>query len=326
MRWSFSDSRTFRKCQRRWYYGLRANANSKDERRELYLLSKLQSVSAWRGQIVDTVISKLIIPAWDQQRSCQIDEAVGYAQRIFQNQLEFAMSHRLREPGIVVTAVGESFAAFHAIEHGISIPEADIDKAWEEVEQALTNLFTMEELIADLRSASRVIPQRSLSFRFGNANVKARPDVIAFYDHNTPLIVDWKVHFFANRDYRLQLALYATSLLQCKAHKDFVHLGDIDATRVRLLEAQLLTGSLRPYELSVEDMLDVESYIAQSVAEMEMALDNAGDGPLKPWLFPVASYPEVCLSCPFKRPCWENKHDWSSDEHLPNQEPQLALF
>jgi len=198
MKWSFSDSRTFRKCQRRWYYGFKASANAKDERRELYLLSKLQSVSAWRGQIVDSVISTLLVPAWNQRRSCGIDEAITHARKLFTSQLEFGLNHRMREPELVMSEAGETFAAFYAVEYGNGIPEADIKNAWDEVEQALANLFRMTELIADLVGASRILAQRSLSFHFGNANVKARPDIIAFYDKDAPLIVDWKVHFFGN--------------------------------------------------------------------------------------------------------------------------------
>jgi len=116
------------------------------------------------------------------------------------------------------------------------------------------------------------------------------------------------------------------SLLRCKPHKDFGPLDDLDGTRIRLVEAQLLTQSVRTYALSDPDMLDIESYIAETAAEMEMALEGTDSGSLTPWLFLVAAYPGVCPTCPFKRPCWENDHDWSSDEHIPNHESQLALF
>jgi hypothetical protein len=64
MRWSYSASRNFRQCQRQWYFkNIVASARAKEPlRRRAYLLSKLQSVSAWRGKIVDDVISKTLIP------------------------------------------------------------------------------------------------------------------------------------------------------------------------------------------------------------------------------------------------------------------------
>jgi hypothetical protein len=58
MIWSFSKSRIFRKCQRQWFYkGCRASARPNDPvRRAADLLSKLQILSAWRGQIVGITI------------------------------------------------------------------------------------------------------------------------------------------------------------------------------------------------------------------------------------------------------------------------------
>jgi hypothetical protein len=49
--WSISDSKTFRRCQRQWFYkSIAGNAKAADPvRHRLYLLSKLQSISAWRG-------------------------------------------------------------------------------------------------------------------------------------------------------------------------------------------------------------------------------------------------------------------------------------
>ena len=67
VRWSYSDSRLFKKCQRSWYFHSRANAKANDERRELFLLGKLQSVSAWRGAIVDTIISETLVPQWKKR-------------------------------------------------------------------------------------------------------------------------------------------------------------------------------------------------------------------------------------------------------------------
>jgi hypothetical protein len=64
MRWSYSASRSFRECQRQWFFkNIVASARATEPfRRRVYLLSKLQSVSAWRGKIVDNVISKTLIP------------------------------------------------------------------------------------------------------------------------------------------------------------------------------------------------------------------------------------------------------------------------
>ncbi len=63
MRWSYSASRSFRQCQRQWFFkNVAASPTAKDPfRKRAYLLGKLQSISAWRGRVVDEVISKTLI-------------------------------------------------------------------------------------------------------------------------------------------------------------------------------------------------------------------------------------------------------------------------
>ena len=75
--WSVSDSRVFRRCPRQWYYKhIVASAIAKDEyRRKMYLLSKLQSVSAWRSQIVDDTIELCDFIALSRSQSRALDEA-----------------------------------------------------------------------------------------------------------------------------------------------------------------------------------------------------------------------------------------------------------
>ena len=65
MVWSVSTAKMFDRCQRQWFYKQHfANARSKNEtRRKAYLLGKLQSVSGWRGSLVDQILSFEVIPA-----------------------------------------------------------------------------------------------------------------------------------------------------------------------------------------------------------------------------------------------------------------------
>ncbi len=76
MYWSISESKTFRRCQRQWYFkNVLASHRANDrERRRAYLLGKLQSLSSWRGNIVNDVISSFIVP---QLRAQDRDAPVG---------------------------------------------------------------------------------------------------------------------------------------------------------------------------------------------------------------------------------------------------------
>ncbi len=308
MIWSFSDSRTFAKCQRRWYYeAVLAYWTQKDARRwEAYLLSKLQTVSAWRGQIVDSAISSVVVPALNRRQRPSLQACLNRAQQLFNTQREFALGHRLREHGMVPSKAGEAFAAFLPLEYGQAVTEAELEQAWTEIEQALRNLFTMEELIRQLGAASRCIAQRALTFDHFGVSVKAVPDLIAFYEGRPPLIVDWKVHAFGTKDYWLQLVTYALALTRCKLHSDFPQTyRGCEPTAIRLIEVQLLTNRLREHSLDEEDVGEVEDMIAESASRMMLARDGRPLAMLQPEDFPVTSWPENCLNCPFRRPCWE---------------------
>jgi hypothetical protein len=69
MIWSYSAAKTFRQCQLQWFLKTKvANAKAKDPlRREVYLLSKLQSIWAWRGRVVDQLLGTEIVKALDSR-------------------------------------------------------------------------------------------------------------------------------------------------------------------------------------------------------------------------------------------------------------------
>jgi hypothetical protein len=307
--WSFSHSRAFKRCQRHWYFKTCvANANAKKDplRREAYLLSKLQTVSAWRGQIIDHVITWTIVPALNAKREPKLTAITANAKKIFDAQLDFGRRHGVRDPGFSRSKAGEAFAAFHAVEYGGMVSENDLDRAWAEIKRALANLFEMHELLTTLMSSTYVIAQRTLTFGHLRVTIRAVPDVIAFYKDQPPLIVDWKVHTFGMQEYRLQLALYAIALTRCTPHRDFPEsLARLSPIDIRLAEAQLLTRKLRTYALSEGDIDEVEAYIAESTTQMLLATGGEPNGQLRPVDFPATDFPEVCEQCPYRSLCWE---------------------
>lgn len=307
--WSFSTGRLFDKCQRAWFYKnhvANANATKNPLQREAYVLSKLQTVAAWRGRLVDDVISTRIVPALERGWSLNSGAILQHARSLFERQWEFATSGRVREPGMSQTKAGDAFAAFYAVEYGPGVSQEDKARAWGDVERALLNLLGMPDVLDDLRRANRLIAQRNLMFSVFQARARAVPDLIAFYGDGPPLIVDWKVHAFANRDYRLQLAAYALALLRCAPHQDFpASLSLYTPEDVRLLEVQLLTGVSRPYQLDEKDVEAVESHILESFIDMRLAAGDVPTGSLNAFEYPVAEYPEICAKCQFRKLCWE---------------------
>jgi PD-(D/E)XK nuclease superfamily len=320
--WSFSNGRLFNKCQRAWFYKnhvANANATKNPVQREAYILSTLQSVWSWRGRIVDHVISQRIVPALERGWTINVNALLEYTRSVFDRQREFALLNRVREPGMSQTKGGESFAALYAVEYGTGVTAEEMKRAWADVEQALLNLLDMRDLLTDLRRAERLIAQRPLTFEVFQAKAKAVPDLIAFFRDEPPLIVDWKVHTFGNRDYRLQLAAYAVALVRSPPHQDFpAGLSLYEPEDVRLLEAQLLTKASRPYKLTERDVDAMESRIVESFMEMSLAAGAAGVRGLGAFDYPAAEYPEACEKCPFRKVCWE--------EQLCQESKQMTLL
>ncbi len=153
--WSFSTGRLFEKCQRAWFYKSHvASAVSLNPlQREAYLLSKLQTISAWRGRIVDEVIGARIIPTLE--KGGRLDELgiLQYARLLFDNQRKFAMSNCFRNEGMSQAKGGKDFAAFYVVDYGIGVHRDDLIRAWQEIKQALLNLLRMHELLDDLRGS-----------------------------------------------------------------------------------------------------------------------------------------------------------------------------
>ena len=308
MRWSYSASRSFRQCQRQWYYkNIVASARANDPiRKRAYLLSKLQSVSAWRGRIVDDVISKIIVPEINRGHRITLRTAKVKARELFDRQLKYAMRHPINDLNLKVSSEGDDFAVFYGMEYGKKPTPEELDRAWDEIETALGNLFKMDGVRRPLKSAEYVIAQRALQFGLMDGiTVLAYPDAVAFQSKEAPLIVDWKVHAFGQNDAWLQLAIYAISLSRSN-HRDFPSGFACSAEEIVLLEAQLLTDSVREHRLEVEQIEEAEEYILDSAYEISCLLDGKKYPELNALDFRPATHAETCQRCAFRALCWEN--------------------
>lgn len=309
MIWSVSTAKTFERCQRQWFFKTHvASHRAKDDlRRRAWRLSKLQSISAWRGNVVDQVLSQEVLPAFERNRPITVDRALTSALARFDRQLAIGQAHRLHEEGFSPSDLGDDFVAFHAIEYGGVIKDEDVERARAEVQRAIQSFFAMEELIARLRTADRLITQRALSFTHTDTTVRAVPDLIVFKKPHPPAIVDWKVHVFAWRDAWLQLAVYAAALARGTSHSDFPATAPFTETDVGLLEVQLLTGALRRHRLTAEHMAQADEFIARSFESMLLATGgmNGKASTLSPTDFPATLYASACAGCPYRSMCWE---------------------
>ncbi len=311
MRWSYSASRSFRQCQRQWYFkNIVASAKAKDPlRKRAYLLSKLQSVSAWRGRIVDDVISNVIVPCINRNTCITLKQAKERARNLFERQLAFGRRHPIDDLNLRVSEQGEDFAAFHAMEYNRGLSQTEIDRAWSEIETALENLFRLHDLKRIMKSSDYIVTQRALQFPLMDGiTVLAYPDAIAFQSGSSPILIDWKVHVFGKNDAWLQLAIYAIALQRCKPHADFPALPEAPLQDIKLYEVQLLTNVVREHALDADQFIEAEEYMIASAYEMTCLTEGEKYARLDMEDFTPALHAQTCQRCAFRKLCWKDEH------------------
>jgi len=310
MKWSITKSKMFSQCQRKWYYSeIMASPKSKDpRRREAYLLKQLQSLHAWRGSIVDKVIERFIIPSIRAKRLPSEDQVDDYCTKLMENQIAFGKARMHQRANMTKSNGHDAYCAFFDLEYNGGLDEGKLNVAKEEARTALRNLMQADFLKGIMEKSSRIIAQRQLTFKMDKFTVSCTPDLIVFCHDAPPLIVDWKVHFFANADSWLQLGVYAVALSKTKPHIDFpdkAHCKLEDAGQIRMLEYQLLKNEQREYSISSEDQADICDYIFKSCIDIDGIVGERKYDALDVSQFQTARSPQLCERCQFKRICWK---------------------
>lgn len=133
MKWSLSAAKTFRKCQREWYFRhcLASPTANDPARRHAFNLSKLQTVAGWRGSVVDDIISRTVVGTLKARKMPDAALVLSEARRIFNMQLETARKNPLREPDMPVSSWGRSYAALACVEYGDGPTSDEIAQAWQ---------------------------------------------------------------------------------------------------------------------------------------------------------------------------------------------------
>jgi len=302
---SYSEMRQFLRCQRQWFFK-NVLAHWKDPvRREALILSKLQSLSAWRGSIVDAVLSSFVLPRLRQRDPPSFTEAIQRARTLFEKQSRFALAHRVREAGIKISACGEDFAAWHDIEYG-SPPSAEaLEGAWNDIETALRHAFGMTELFSDLSSRELIVQPR-LIHAVHSVSVNANPDLVGFAASGSIRVVDWKVHSFGLRAAKQQLLVYAGVLRRGKPHRHWpVDPRTIPLDQLSLTEVQLLNNQVHDYAVTEDEIDEVFDELFEIAELMRLARGADRDDDRRVEEFPATPWIEICDRCSFKKICRE---------------------
>lgn len=311
MRWSYSSARMFRQCQRKWFYAkvMAGPGKLKDERRlRARRLGHLTPLSAWRGQIVDSVISEKVVPALDFDERITLGEAKKHAKQLFDKQRAFAEAHREEDLTLVRSHCGEEFTLFYEHAYGQELCDDDFSAAWDDIVAALNNLYRLDDFREQLAAGWEFVAQPPLNFDIiVDLKGRAFPDLIVFTGQEPIQIIDWKVHTDGTNDARGQLASYAIALNRMdKPNADFPpEVWQAPAGEIVLKEVQLLLGDVREHKLTEADLEDAELFMMNSAFEMAQMLDGKKYDACNIDDFDIATDPELCSTCVFRAICWE---------------------
>jgi PD-(D/E)XK nuclease superfamily len=313
MIWSYSAAKAFQSCQRQWYfrsiYGI-GQAKKSAERRNIYILGKHDSLSAWRGRLVDEIISEHIVEASNVEDELPTSkQLIDIARSRFERQMRFAKENPVADHRLDVKQAGESFALLRNVQE---IDEEEFDKAWLAIERAIKTFYQLDQAKDVIKNSELSLSQCVLQFKlFEGVTVKAVPDLLAFASSSVPTIVDWKVHEFGTHDAWVQLAVYAIALERCKAHWNWSTYRPADGfgrQNTRLIEVQLLTNVVREHELDEEHFAQAEEFINSTSYEMSCLVDGRKPSELSLSDFRVAQFPDTCDACSYKSFCWDVAH------------------
>jgi len=310
MKWSYSKSRIFIKCPRRWYFSeYIASPTSRDAfRKEVYILKQLQTMYAWRGSLVDKVIERAIVPGINSRILPSKSDVISFSLELMESQFKFGKEKRYRSEDTSKSNTGDKYCAFYDIEYKGEIDEKILHKVRNDIVLSLENLFSTNFLEKFVENDSYAISQRGITFPFEDIMVSCTPDLLVFSPKAPPVIVDWKVHEFANKDYWLQLGIYALALSKSKPHKDFPDalLNQVqDLRAVRLIEYQLLKNLQREHVVSEDNLAHIFDYICKTSSEMKRLINGGKFDKFQLNRIPTARAPEICEKCNFKKICWE---------------------
>jgi hypothetical protein len=306
MKWSFSASKAFASCPRKWFFSeVMARPRTKDPlAREAYLLKQLQSIYAWRGNLVDKVISDFVKERLLKNEIPSLEETIGHAMSLADRQITFGKEKGHKTPGMTKSLAGDKYCAFYEIEYDGAIADHKLETARGEISAALSSLLGSDLIKYIANENEYIVTQRQLRFDFAGVHISCTPDFIAFFKDDPPMVIDWKVHSFANTDYRTQLGIYGIALSRIdKPHSDFPARFRCEPEEMRLTEYQLLKNDQRRYSLGTDSVLDIEDYMYHSITQMQREIDQRPIGTLSYTHFRTANFADTCSRCKFKRLC-----------------------
>lgn len=300
-KWSHSLDVAVRTCERQVFYTARfasPTATKGSLRHEAFLLSQARDFESWRGDLVHSVISRLIVPALARGERFRVSKFERDVNALIDRQAAFSASGKYRYVSKNAEKVDHCVLRQHL--NGVGVSEAEIEQVRAEVFAALNVLEAdYADLLDRIRCARERYAEREIRWRLDDQIlVEAIPDLILIEKDGRAVIIDWKVWSGERTNARDQLHAYAFVIVRCG------YWPTLWSERVELIEANLLTGESITYSITEDelDLVDERIFLGSEKLKPIFARLAAESSPDD---FAPATSPQACLMCPVKEICSE---------------------
>jgi hypothetical protein len=289
--WSFSRSRTFADCPRKYWYHYYGSWGGWDydapaQARELYRLKNITGLHLIAGDVVHRAIERAL-QDWARGQEPDVDKVVAWCKSEMQKGLKESQQELWRESPKKYTRLFEHH-------YGPQPTRDTLLKIANKVGTSVRNFFTSKSygLIRET-DPDTWLPMETLdSFDFEGTKVFAVPDFAAKHDGHV-LILDWKTGRpdKKNLDQVVLYALFAAAK------------WGADPDAVRGAPVYLLTGGdFDPATVTAEDRQRVASFMRESIAAMQSNLDDpAANAASESRFEPTPGF--ACRSCNYRGVC-----------------------
>ncbi len=299
--WSVSLHKTMRSCQRRAaFIHVVASAVSNDGlRRRAYVAKQLQGVSNWQGHLVHDVLAHEFLAEIRAHRRPTVAYLVGAAERLMEDQLAFSRAHRYRASDLSKTQAGRAYCALAVHEQGQDLDPQAMASVRMTIRRSFEYLLSQTDFIQVLQNGRNHQSEVNLWFSLAGSNVRGTVDLIFTDALGFLRIVDWKIAGSLTSDYSHQLRLYGLGVLRSGRWPG------VEATSIRLIEANLLQGRITGHPLNEELIRATEDYAYKGIVQLRELVGRGRYEDLRLDELDVATTPRMCSNCSLSDICIE---------------------
>lgn len=328
--WSNSAVNTWSTCNRKYYFAnILSSHGWKDLlKRKTYELKTMQSLTMWRGTVVDKFMEKFVIPLVIAKKPLDFEELAEQAVELAKAQFLFSESKMYRNKDLVMSDADNERCILDIHELNVPYTEAQLLQCYEDIRLGIKNvpLTRMPDgtlLIDFLKNAKAMTPNmQKLRANIHDATINPQIDLLLYDADWKPVVIDWKLSNSYVSDYSRQLQIAGLTVKMVREKNP--DKPPYTYEDIRLFEVNLYKGEVKEHPFEEEDINDLIDYIYLTSQDIKLLRDGKEVADIDD--FDYTESPATCANCNFKSLCYymftnNNRYDEKTYvEFIQNQE------